>query len=209
MNIALINASPKARGSSSGILLDDLKRCLGQYNQIEELSFRTAMVSKEMVEKLKQADTWIFAFPLYVDALPAHFLSCLMQLEKLVWENGKRRIYGIANCGFYEGKQAEPALNVLKNWCKKIGFVYGGSLGIGGGGAIAVTEKYAPDKGPRIQIFRVMKKFAGSILQNENSENKYATVAFPRFVYKICAQNCWRQMIKSNGGKVADLKRRP
>lgn len=208
MTVALINASPKAQGSSSGILLNDLKTCLGTQVDVEEICMRTGKLTTEIIEKLKKADTWVVAFPLYVDSLPSHLISCLKQLEKSTWKKKDVSIYGIANCGFYEGNQAEPALNVLKNWCKKAGCIYKGSLGIGGGGAIAVSGKTAGNAGPRMAIFRAMKKFASRIVNKESEENKYATVAFPRFVYKLAAQNSWRSMIKRNGGSKKDLARR-
>lgn len=208
MTVALINASPKIKGSSSGILLNDLKECLGTKVDIEEISLRTGKITKEIIEQLKKADTWVVAFPLYVDSLPSHLLACLKQLEKMTWKKPNLNIYGIANCGFYEGNQAEPALNVLKNWCAKAGCAYKGSLGIGGGGAIAVSGNMSAKAGPRANIYKAMKKFAERIVKKEGEVNKYATVAFPRFIYKIAAQNSWRKMIKANGGTKKDLSRR-
>lgn len=208
MTVALINASPKVKGSASGILLNDLKNCLGNKVDVEEICLRTTKITTEIIEKLKKADTWVVAFPLYVDSLPGHLLSCLKQLEKMTWKRKDLNVYGIANCGFYEGNQAEPALNVLKNWCAKAGCAYKGSLGIGGGGAIAVSEKFSAKHGPRAGIFKAMKSFAERIVKKEGEVNKYATVAFPRFVYKFCAQHSWRKMIKKNGGTKKDLARR-
>ena len=53
-----------------------------------------------------------------------------------------------------------------------------------------------------------MKQLADRIVKKEGEANKYATVAFPRFIYKIAAQNSWRKMIKANGGKKKDLAKR-
>lgn len=208
MTVALINASPKIKGSSSGILLNDLKECLGTKVDIEEIYLRTGKLTTEIIEKLKKADTWVVAFPLYVDSLPSHLLACLKQLEKMTWKKPNLSIYGIANCGFYEGNQAEPALNVLKNWCAKAGCAYKGSLGIGGGGAIAVSGNMSGKNSLRANIYKAMKKFADRIVKKEGEVNKYTTVAFPRFIYKIAAQNSWRKMIKANGGKTKDLNKR-
>lgn len=208
MTVALINASPKVKGSASAILLNDLKGCLGGKVDIEEICLRTGKLTADIIEKLKKSDTWVVAFPLYVDSLPSHLLACLKQLEKMTWKNKNLNVYGIANCGFYEGNQAEPALNVLKNWCAKAGCAYKGSLGIGGGGAIAVSEKFRASSGPRMAIYKAMKGFASRIIKKEGEVNKYATVAFPRVIYKLCAQHSWRQMMKANGGRKKDLARR-
>lgn len=208
MTVALINASPKMKGSTSGILLNDLKECLGGKVDIEEICLRTNKITSDIMEKLKKADTWVVAFPLYVDSLPSHLIACLKQLEKMTWKHESLNVYGIANCGFYEGNQTEPALNVLKNWCAKAGCAYKGSLGIGGGGAINVTGNMSGKASPRSGIFRAIKKFADRIVKKEGEVNKYATVSFPRFVYKLCAQHSWRKMIKKNGGTKKDLAKR-
>lgn len=49
--------------------------------------------------------------------------------------NPNRKIYGICNCGLYEGEQNEFALEVLRNWSVKCGYIWSGAVGIGGGGA--------------------------------------------------------------------------
>lgn len=208
MTVALINASPKAKGSASGILLDDMKACLGGRVDVEEICFRTGKITEDMIAKLQKADTWVVAFPLYIDSLPSHLISCLKQLEKVTWKCANLNIYGIANCGFYEGNQAEPALNVIKNWCAKAGCVYQGSLGVGGGGAIAVSEQYGGKKGIRSRIYKAVKDMAEHIIKKEGAMNKYATVAFPRFIYRLCVHRFWCNMVKENGGTKKDLARR-
>lgn len=76
MKIALINGSPKVKSSASGILLEDLKVYLGE-TEVMEFGFHTGAVTGEEVEALNQADALVFSFPLYVDGIPGHLLSCL------------------------------------------------------------------------------------------------------------------------------------
>ena len=68
MKTALINGSPKVKGSASGILLEDLKAYL-QETEAVDYGFHTAAAAKEMTEVLNQADALVFVFPLYVDAV--------------------------------------------------------------------------------------------------------------------------------------------
>ena len=42
-------------------------------------------------------------------------------------------LYGLANNGFVEGRQNEPALLQLQAWCQRAGLPWGGGVGIGGG----------------------------------------------------------------------------
>ena len=109
MRIALINGSPKVNNSVSGVLLEDLKGYWGEDTEVVNFGFHSAAVSKEVIEELARTDTWVFAYPLYVDGIPGHLLSCFIQLEEAHLQNRQIHIYGIVNCGFYEGIQAELA----------------------------------------------------------------------------------------------------
>lgn len=235
MKIALLNGSPKAKNSSSEILLADLKRCLSKPPDTEiavlqeactarpeilEAALRHSTVPEETVKNLQTADAWVISCPLYVDGVPGHLLSCLAELEKYNQENaaGKNAteknalsaqpgiyVYGIVNCGFYEGIQAETALEILENWCAKAGLIWGGGIGVGGGGALAMMSSPKPGTGPKAPIDKALSAMANRILRWEAQPNCYVSVAFPRFLYKMAAQMGWRQMIRANGGRAKDL----
>lgn len=209
MRIALINGSPKVNNSASGALLEDLKGYLGKKAEVVAFSFHIATISKEVMEELAKTDAWVFAYPLYVDGIPGHLLSCLIQLEEAHLQNSQIHIYGIVNCGFFEGIQAEFALKLLQNWSAKTGFIWGGGVGVGGGGGLAMMPKLEPGQGPKAPIDKALETLADTILKKEVRENNYVSVAFPRFLYKMGAQMGWRQMIKANGGKVRDLGKKP
>lgn len=209
MRIALINGSPKVNNSASGILLDELKCCFSEEADVAEIGMHISSASEESLEKLKSADVWVFAYPLYVDGIPGHLLSCLLQLENAHIQNRKIHVYGIVNCGFYEGIQAESALKILQNWCAKTGFIWCGGIGIGGGGGLSMMPKIESGHGPRAPIEKALGAMADKILCTEAQENNYKSVAFPRFMYKMAAQMGWRQMIRKNGGKAKDLGKQP
>ena len=211
MRIALINGSPKVSNSSSGVLLTDIKRFLitSSKTEIKEINLHNTVVPKEALGDLKNTDVWIFACPLYADGIPAHLLSCLVQLEETDWQDHQVRIYGIVNCGFYEGIQAEYALNILQNWCTKTGFTWGGGIGVGGGGALQQMPAMENGHGPKAPIEKALGSMADKIIQHKTQENNYITLSFPRFLYKMAAQMGWRQLIRANGGKIRDLGNRP
>lgn len=209
MKIALINGSPKAKDSASGVLLEDLKGYLGEKAETVQLGFHSSGVSEEVIEELSAADAWVFAYPLYVDGIPGHLLSCLIQLEEAGLQNRQIHIYGIVNCGFYEGTQAALALRLLRNWSIKAGFIWRGGVGVGGGGGLAMMPKTEPGHGPKAPIDKALAALADRILKREVQEDHYVSVALPRFLYKMGAQIGWRQMIKANGGKSKDLGKTP
>ena len=205
MRIALINGSPKIKNSASSTLLDDLKRNVGEKAEVVNVALHSPVLSKEVVEELEKAETWVFAFPLYVDGIPGHLLSCLVQIEEARTATPTRYIYGMVNCGFYEGIHTKLALKLLQNWCLKTGFIWGGGMGVGCGGALATMPKLEPGHGPKAPIDRALAELSDAILKREIQENKYVSIAFPRSLYKMQAQMRWRRMIKANGGKVKDL----
>lgn len=207
MRISLINGSPKLKNSVSSILLEDLTGCLGENAEVVNFGFHSPAISKEVVGELAKAEAWVFSYPLYVDGIPGHLLSCLIQLEEIHIHNPQIHIYGIVNCGFYEGIQAGSALKILQNWCLKTGFIWSGGIGVGGGGGLAMMPKLESGHGPRAPIEKALAELSDSILKKEVRENKYVSVAFPRFLYKMAAQLGWRQMIRENGGKVKDLRK--
>lgn len=209
MRISLINGSPKVNNSASGTLLEDLVGYLGENAEIVNFGFHSPTISKEVIEELAKAEAWVFSCPLYVDGIPGHLLSCLIQLEEAHIHNPRIHIYGIVNCGFYEGIQAEFALKLLQNWCLKTGFIWGGGIGVGGGGGLAMMPKLESGHGPRAPIEKALAELSDIILKKEVRKNNYVSVAFPRFLYKMGAQLGWRQMIKENGGKVKDLRKTP
>ena len=207
MKIALINASPKIKNSNSELILSDLKHYLNGKCEIVETKLSFNADFNSVYSKVKDADSWLFAYPLYVDGIPGHLLSCLMQLEETLLQK-QISIYGIVNCGFYEGIQAKHALKLLENWSIKADFAWCGGVGIGGGGGLAMMPQMKPGQGPKAPIDKALAELAESILKGEARENNYVSVAFPRFLYKLGAQMGWRQMIKANGGKTKDLKRK-
>lgn len=230
MKIALINGSPKIKGSSSGSLLKNLQNYLTEKSineeksekntaiEIIEIPLHSADISQDTVMQLKSADTWVFSCPLYVDGIPAHLLSCLVRLEKLQAEAGSQsahpetnniHVHAIVNCGFYEGIQAEYALQIFRNWCVKTGYTWCGGIGVGGGGGLSQMPASPSGHGPKAPILSALSELAAKILTEKKGENKYVSVAFPRFLYKMGAQLGWRQMIREGGGRTRDLSARP
>lgn len=212
MNIALINASPKKTASASKILLNDLKgllldKQLDEEN-IKEFSLHTPNITEKEIEGLCKYSTWIFAFPLYVDGIPSHLLSCLYKMEQFGIESKNIHVYAIVNCGFYEGKQACNALDILKNCCHKSDLAWGMGIGFGGGGALNSMQDLPVGSGPKGTLGKAYKEFISSILSQSSIENIYTSVGFPSFLYKLGGERGWRQMIKANGGKTKDLKKR-
>ena len=128
----LINCSPKRKLSVSGFLM----RCAGILirGKKEYLQLRTPADRPAILQALKTAGKVVFVTPLYVDSVPSHMLPFMREMEAFCRENGLRlKVYVIANNGFIEGKQNEPLMQVMENFCVRSGLDWCGGIGIGGG----------------------------------------------------------------------------
>lgn len=207
MKIALINGSPKFKNSASGNILKLLKPRLQNNNTIEEYIFGTSEISSNDLEQISNCNVFVFAFPLYVDGIPSHLLRCLLQMEKYLStdKNNEISVYTIVNAGFYEGKQASIAIEMMKNWAEKANVKWGQGIGIGGGGMISMIEKSTDSQGPMKSVHTTLASLADNILSSKSSYELYTTPGIPRLVYKIGGEMGWRQAAKKNGLKTKDL----
>lgn len=211
MKITLINGSPKAKGSASGLILKELQELLSPENKIVNLHFRKKKPGSSDLQLLRNSNVMVFAFPLYVDSLPSHLLSCLIQLEDELKNAAFSKdctVYAIANCGFYEGCQNTLALNIMKNWCARAGGIWGGGLGVGAGGMMPVINSIAAGKGPKKNFSGALNTLSDRISRQETVENICFSPNFPRFLYKLAGEMGWRKAVKDNGLKRRDLWRK-
>lgn len=106
LKIALINGSPKAKNSASEAALQALGAFMKD-SEISKYDFRKPQLGFEHLKQLEEQEVWVLAFPLYVDGIPSHLLSCLAQLENhfKAQPTPKVTVYCLVNCGFYEGEQ--------------------------------------------------------------------------------------------------------
>lgn len=128
----LINCSPKKKLSVSGFIM----KCQGLMirGRKEYFQLRTPADRRPILDALKDADKVVFVTPLYVDSVPSHALPFLNEMEAFCRENGLAlKVYAVANNGFIEGKQNEPLMRVMENFCARAGITWCGGVGIGGG----------------------------------------------------------------------------
>lgn len=133
MNVLLLNGSPKRKFRDSEYFLNLLKLRLTGCSW-EERKIGGPANDAEIFAEFTKADAVVFAMPVYLDAVPSHVLRFLREAEKFCRENNCRfRVYGIANCGFFEGKQTRNLMNVMSCWCGRAGVEWSGGIGIGAG----------------------------------------------------------------------------
>ena len=132
MKTVFIDCSPKERLSASGFIMGLTGLFVLGNKKNEKL--RTPQDYERILSEITDAETVVFSMPLYLDGVPSHLLPFLKKMEEFCCEQNKDiNVYVIANNGFIEGKQNEPLMQIMENFCDRSGIKWCGGLGIGGG----------------------------------------------------------------------------
>lgn len=223
MKIAYINGSPKKGASNSGFLLEKLEKNMeGIIPSVEpsHLRFDKGEVTDEVCEQLFQTDIWLIAFPLYVDGVPSHFLHVMEALEAYghqvktteakVTTKAKEtidvtrpvmpRVYLCINNGFYEGRQNALVFQIMKHWCQRCGFVFGGGIGHGAGEMLGSLEAVPVGKGPLKNLGEGFNQLIQGIDSGHQDLQLFINPNFPRLLWKIMSTHSfWLKSAKQNG----------
>ena len=139
MKTVFINCSPKKRFCASQYFLF-LQRLFAGGRMVSE-KLRNQADHERILDQLRDAQTVVFCLPLYVDGIPSHVLRFMEEMEAFCRQNDLHlNLYCIANNGFIEGRQNEPLMQILENFCSRAGLTWGGGIGIGGGVMLNVTR---------------------------------------------------------------------
>lgn len=213
-DIYMINGSPKVKkDNNSQYFIDELSNLLNSdTTKIQQASVNNCC-KEEIYPKLLESKIIIFAAPLYVDCLPASFLSFLIGLDKYIKQakissSSFPRVYSIFNCGFYEGHQNRIALDIMKNFCKKVGFTWRFGIGIGAGEFIGDSKSNIPiNSKMKKDTFNALMEIKNDIESNNNSlkNNIFSSPKMPRFIFKLAANRSWIVTAKVNKLKKKDL----
>lgn len=197
--IGFINGSPKSGISNSRMIIGMMKDMI----KSERITFSTAKYEESMWGQLGGCDRIILVFPLYVDSLPSHLLSFLMEWEQrlLAGEVPSVPVYAVAQCGFYEGIQNRYALNIVENFCLRTGLIWGGGIGLGGTGALAGgLEQFSKP------LKKLLTELSGCVeLLKNYTGSPYACIGMPGWMYKTGGNMGWITQAKKYGLSKKDL----
>ena len=210
MKICLMNGSPKKTVSNSECILEELTNFLGQEEGVTNHYLNKKEIEADIIKELSQCDAIVFAFPLYVDGIPSHLLTCLKEMELFFASHNRKnvKIYAIVNCGFYESKQNAIAIDMIRNWCERAGLDWGQGLAVGAGGMLGAIKSIPAGYGPKKEYGKALQELSTNIQSLKSGETIFVNMNIPRIVYKLAAEMGWRKMVKSNGLKKRDINRR-
>jgi len=212
--IAFINGSPKREKSSSYYLTECLTSYLSDITSEKTEHFYVSDFNDltRDYSELCLFDKWVFAFPLYVDALPSPLITFLINAETY-FQNQKRdlisspEIYGLVNCGFFEGHQTRHALSILEHFANRSNIIWRFGIGIGAGTFMkesAALPMKSPIKRPIDSAFKVLSYDLETKIdikgnyRSECHENILVSPKIPKRVFVFSAHRHWINMAKNN-----------
>lgn len=201
----LLNCSLRADAANSKKMLDALSsKITGDKESVNLSSFINNM--DELVTRLKGAEKIVFGTPLYVDGIPSALLRLMCKMEQDPGAKNKI-IYAVTNMGFYESSQQKHLVAMIKRWCLKCGYKYGGAVAVGAGEMVGMmVNTPAAEKGPAKNAAQALQSMGEAVNSSSSMENIYANAAmFPRFMYMFAANSGWPRSGKQNGLKKKDL----
>lgn len=195
--ISYINCSPRLYKANSDMFLDVVMEHVNEdFSKIYlyNLSF------EDVYKKIKEAECIVFAFPLYVDAIPSRLIGLIEYMQNKNYKLYGKKIYAIVNCGFLEAKHNNVALDMLKNWCDQNYGTFLGTLSIGAGEVLGAKDSNALYQVICRNQMKNLRAFGDDINKRKSS---FRETTLARIVglktYCICANVNWdRQMIKNN-----------
>jgi hypothetical protein len=219
LSIAFINGSPKSGPSASGWVIEWLWARLKDYfppEKVLRLAGRNNFQDHSLADILA-CPTWVVAFPLYVDGVPAQlaqFLDTIIQFKKESLkldpnqasgagnqeETSKARpaeptrLYVVANNGFYQGSLNCWALESLSLFAQEADLVWGQGIGFGGGPMLLELPRFLVNfsRGPFSPLTRALKEMVNLILAKKSGPNLYVDPALPASLYAFLANQKWR-----------------
>ncbi|SDB58262.1 flavodoxin family protein [Butyrivibrio sp. INlla16] len=206
--ILLINCSSRGDDANS---LKFLKYLSGSIEcETESINLLTYLNKyNELAELVTSYKRIVFGMPLYVDGIPSTVLRLLEKLEAK-GNKDKKKIYVVANMGFYESRQICNLLGMMEEWAETCGYEYCGGVAIGAGEMMGQMMRMPdPTKGPARNVALSLKELGQAVNEGTSIENIYADAyKFPRILYQIAGNSGWPRSAKRNGLKKKDMLKR-
>ncbi|TVQ36282.1 MAG: hypothetical protein EA384_14725 [Spirochaetaceae bacterium] len=120
-------------------------------------------------------------------------------------------MFAVINCGFYEGSHNRHALEMVEHFCRDLGLVWCGGVGIGTGEMIRGLKEVPLRAGIRRPVVEALQALVGAIGVSGGRlvENLYTQHRLPWWVYRLLGQLGWRRQARHNGLRLAALHDRP
>ena len=208
-NLCIINGSPRKGNGSSSCLISELTKLFNDDVKVKQYYISNFMKDKHLLNEILSYDKIIFVSPLYADCLPSTMLEFMATFEDFIKDKNNIKIdmYGLINCGFLEGTQNKIALNILKNYSRRIKFNWRFGVGIGGGEFMKGSKDMPINSRMKKAVYNAFLVLKEDIENNSNDQvdNILTNAKMPKFIFKFAGNAGWKSMAKKNNLKTKDL----
>lgn len=210
-NLCIINGSPRKQKSNSSYLVGELVKLLDDNIKVKEYYISSLMKDKTLLEETITYDKIIFVSPLYADCFPGTMLDFMPSFEAFIKTktNIKPDMYCIVNCGFLEGTQNRTAINIMKNYCRRLGFNWRFGVGIGGGEFMSNSRNMPLNSKKKKDIYNAFLELKKDIENNAENQidDMLVNADIPKSIFKFVANMSWKSMGKKNNINSKELYR--
>ena len=203
----ILVGSLKTRNSTSNSLSVYLSNKLNDNHIQTEIIYlysilRSSEKVKAMLESIDSADLISLVFQLYVDSLPAPVIKSLEIIaeHRNETKNSHHPLFtALANCGFPEAGHNTTALAICELFAKQTGYLWGGSLSLGGGGMVNGVPLLQLG-GRTAPIRKALDMAAESLIHGEaipgQAQSMIAKPVIPGWMYRLIGGISWKQQAK-------------
>lgn len=215
MNIVLLNGSPRADGSTSMKMLNQLKSKFdGDFNITVVEAAKSLLHHRQPEDygSMERADAIVLVFPLYVYCLPGALTEFLVGYSEYLSPAGKpaeQKIYAVINCGFPESRINNDAAHVVRRFCEEVHASYRFSVLIGSGGMLQPMKLLPPVNAAWKRIGSAFDQIVRDITDQEKPQDISVESGVPEKLFFWIAQKNFAFLAKQNGVKGKQLYRRP
>lgn len=207
MRTLMLCGSPHNEGGNSTFFLNALKEKMNGEGKIYNIMYSPEIAEAAFLQSLKCGENIVFSFPLYADALPAHFLAFLKKIKASAEGIlSQSKVYVIVNNGFYDDVQNRIAIKIMRKWCDKCGLLKGRVLAVGAGGMVQAAPL---GKGPLSKIDNALDQLAEDIEKCKSGDTIFIKPSFPRFLYTFMGNMSFTAEGRKNGLEKKDIKNCP
>jgi len=218
--VALLVGSAKPKGTSaSACIAGAFERKFNARGLECRLHYATEFVhdglaSLDSARSIAQADVFVLATPLYVDALPALVTHAL----ELVARARRSEAVGSAfvpfiNCGFPEPEHTRTALRSTRLFARAAGYRFAGGLPLGGGGVVTPERSLDEERPPVAHVVRAITLAADALSSGSavpaSAVESLLHPALPDALYRFMGDVGFRWQAHALGTSQRELRARP
>lgn len=210
INLCIINGSPKVSNSNSDFFIKELTSSFNNDIYITKYYVREIFKDNSLLNDIIKNDKLVIVSPLYADSFPSITLQFLELFGDFLEKNDHSKIdvYGIINCGFFEGNQNRTALNILEHFCNRSNLKWQFGLGIGGGEYLSTSTETSPMSQSLYSALSILRNHIQDLENTKHDNILLNPDKMSASLYRLSANLGWYLMSFQKTHKIPHLRKK-